>query len=109
MSKIPFLYRSLLALGVFGIHSLSILAEWYTNLWLGILLGVVTGWLVNGLFYGVFAGKLAIKETPGGLKDTRTFQPGGSSLRSRTIGYWIMTAIIIAISVAVPIAKKFME
>ena len=109
MNKVPFIYRGLLGLVVAALHALSVLAEWYTSLALGIVLGVIAGWVVNGLLYGTFAAGEAIKATPGHLRDSRSNQPGASSPRSRAIGYWIMTAILIAGGIAIPIAKKFME
>ena len=109
MSKIPFLVRGLLALSVAAIHSLSVLAEWYHSLLLGIVFGIVAGWIVGGLSYGVFAGKKAIDATPEHLRNNRTTQAGGSSPRSRAIGYWIWTALMIVAGIALPIAKVVME
>lgn len=109
MNKLPFLVRGLLALLVAAAHSVPILADWYHSLLIGIISGIVSGWLVAGLSYGVFANKKAADATPEHLRDSRSAQPGGSSPRSRAIGYWIWTAFMIACGVAIPVAKIAME
>lgn len=66
---------------------------------------IALAWFTHGFLYGVFAGKKAVEAAGTQLKNTSVSQPGGSSPRSRAIGYWIMQAIILAAFLAVTILK----
>lgn len=109
MNKLPFIVRGLLALAVAALHSLAILAEWYHSLLLGIILGIVAGWIVAGLSYGVLFTKKAVDAIPEHMRDNRATQAGGSTPRSRAIGFIVWTAIMIAAGIAIPIAKVVLE
>jgi hypothetical protein len=109
MKKLPLLVRWLLILLVAALHSTPILADWYTSLLLGIGSGIAAGWIVAGLSYEVFFGKKAVDALPDHLRNNSAAQPGGSSPRSRAIGFLIWTAFMIACAVAIPIAKVVLE
>jgi hypothetical protein len=107
INKIPFVVRGFATLICDALYLWALLDNKIDN-WFPVFpyaISLFLAWANNGILYGVFANKATIDATKEASKYTNTIQPGASSLKQRSRGYWIMQAIFVAVWIGVTILK----
>lgn len=107
-TNVPFVLRgtiTLVVLAVFVFFTADNRWDVLFRTWLIYPLALLVSWFTAGFMYDLFLTKRVVKATPTALRDTRTVEPGASSLRSRAIGYYVMQVFILALILLFTIAK----